>query len=76
MTQLTLNKERLEKEALRKKRTKILVAWDILAGNVGVGAIVISPERAQVLIAWRQDLLDLKADAFESIPPEVARFLK
>ena len=61
---------------LRKKRKTLLSAWDILAGNVGIGAIVITPERAQVLIAWRQDLLDLKADAFESIPPEVARFLK
>ena len=61
---------------LRRKRKPILEAWDILAGNVGVGAIEVAPDRMQELIEWRQALLDLKESAFQNIPDEVNRFME
>lgn len=76
MTRLTLNADKLKRDALRDKRAKLLDAWDIAKGNILIGVDVVTDEQMQALIAWYKRVLDLDEQAIEKPPQEIQRYVK
>lgn len=75
-SKMTLNKQELDKQALRANREKLLKAWDIMVANIAFGTKQVTENRKQELIQWHRDILDLKESAFVSVPEEVKYYIK
>ena len=71
--------ERLPKEAAdnakRQLREPLLAAFDIHKGNISYGAETETVEEKMNVLAWRNDLKDLKTEAFKDIPEKVKYYL-
>lgn len=63
-----------KKSELRAQRKDILNAFDIYKTNVYYG-IEQDEDREQIL-AWYQDLLDLKETAFKNIPEAIQKYMQ
>lgn len=65
-----------KKSELRAQRKDILTAFDIYKTNVNFGIEKIETDLDKILIlAWYQDLLDLKETAFENIPEAIQKYV-
>lgn len=61
---------------LRAQRKDILNAFDIYKTNVSFGIEEIESDADKIIIlAWYQDLLDLKESAFENIPEAIQKYM-
>lgn len=76
MTRLTLNADKLKRDALRDKRAKLLDAWDIAKGNILIKVDIVTDEQMKELIAWYKRVLDLDEQAIENPPQEIVRYMK
>lgn len=72
---LTFNEE-TKKNFLRNKRKPILTALDSYKSSVAFGTEIETPEQHQRIIAWYEDLKELKESAFENIPERVAYYIQ
>ncbi|WP_286224094.1 hypothetical protein [Thomasclavelia cocleata] len=72
---LIFNKEKKD-NYLREKRNPILKAFDAYKGNVKYGIETETPEQHQMILAWYEDLKELKERAFENIPERVAYYIQ
>ena len=64
-----------ESRFLREKRQKILIAFDKYKTNVQYGIEEETPIQHYEIMVWYQDMLDLKAEAFDNIPERVKYYL-
>lgn len=64
------------KIAKRSLREPILKAFDIYKSNVYYGIITETEEERTKILAWYQDLLDLKESALGNVPKKVEEYLK
>ena len=71
--------ERLPKEsadnAKRQLRKPLLNAFDIHKGNIAYGAETETADEKARVLAWRNDLKDLKTEAFKDIPQAVKYYI-
>jgi hypothetical protein len=71
--------ERLPKEsadnAKRQLRKPLFSAFDMHKGNIAYGAETETAEEKEKVLAWREDLKDLKTEAFKEIPQKVKYYL-
>lgn len=63
------------KDMLRAKRKNILKAFDTYKGNVKYGIEYETEQQHENIIAWYNDLKDLKDSAFENIPERIKYYL-
>lgn len=74
------NKESTDqiKRIFRDQPQGILSAYDTYKGEIPLKAIAkgeqVPMEELTKVLAWKQDILDLKSDAFANIPEEVAYY--
>lgn len=64
------------KNQSRAKREKLLVAFDKYKSNVEYGIERETQTQHENMIAWYEDLLDLKDIAFENVPERVKYYLE
>lgn len=64
--------------ALRQAREDLKHAWDIHKSDVAYGLYVYAQGERDIYVQWRNDMLDLKIEAFyeQNIPADVRRHLK
>ena len=67
--------EELIKKDLRKKREKLLKAFDIYKSNIMYGIDFETELEHLNVVSWYSLLLDLEEDAFINIPAKIARYL-
>ena len=60
---------------LRGQRSKLLKAFDTYKTNVSYGVEVETEAQHDEILVWYQDLLDLKATAFENVPECIEYYL-
>ena len=63
------------KEQLRLKRKPLLEAFDKYKSNVNYGIIVENENTRSIIVAWYNDILNLKESAFEEIPEAIKYYL-
>ena len=63
------------KANLREQRERLLVAFDKYKSNVQYGIEYEIQTQHESMIAWYEDLLDLKGSAFENIPERIKYYL-
>lgn len=63
------------KEQLRTRRTNILKAFDTYKANVKYGIEYETEQQHEYIIAWYNDLKDLRETAFETIPERIKYYL-
>ena len=61
--------------SLRARRKVLLEAFDKYKSNVNYGIIVENEITRSIIVAWYNDLLDLKENAFEEIPEAIKYYL-
>lgn len=62
--------------AKRNLREPILNAFDIYKSNVYYGVVTETIEEHNMILAWYQDLLDLKESALLYLPNKVKKYLR
>lgn len=63
-------------DALRALRAPLLDAFDIYKSNVYYGIITETDEQHDEVIAWYQDLCDLKESALAAPPAGIRKYMK
>ena len=61
--------------AKRQLRIPLFSAFDMHKGNIAYGAETETVEEKQMVLAWRENLKDLKTEAFKDIPEKVKYYL-
>lgn len=61
--------------AKRQLRKPLFSAFDMHKGNIAYGAETETAEEKEKVLAWREDLKDLKTEAFKEIPQKVKYYL-
>ena len=61
--------------AKRQLRKPLFSAFDMHKGNIAYGAEAETAEEKEKVLAWREDLKDLKTEAFKEIPQKVKYYL-
>lgn len=62
-------------DAKRQLRKPLFSAFDMHKGNIAYGAETETSEEKAKVLAWREDLKDLKNEAFKNIPQSVKYYL-
>lgn len=60
---------------LRSIRKDLLCAFDVYKSNVNFGILPQTEQEIQTVVGWYKKLLDLKEEAFYSVPSQVAKYL-
>lgn len=64
------------KKCKRQLREPLFEAFDKHKGNIEYGAETETHEEKQRILAWRNDLKDLKTEAFKDVPSSIKYYLK
>ena len=59
----------------RQLRKPLFSAFDMHKGNISYGAEVETVFEREEVLAWREDLKDLKTEAFKQIPKSIKYYL-
>ena len=61
---------------LRAKRKVLLEAFDKYKSNVNYGIVLENEITRSIIVAWYNDLLDLKETSFTNVPSEIKYYLQ